>query len=855
MIFDYTELAAKQMTDVVYARAYTQVDGVDYYSDVNKYSILQYAYSKLGKTGTASTNAELKDMLSSMLTYGASAQKYFDHKENRLATADWYQVKVTAGALGDGCVQGLYLAGDKVTLTAPEENAEGLEFAYWKDSAGNKVSVSVNFELTVGSKNDTYTPVYEHTPVVDPAVAPTCTETGLTEGSHCGTCGITLVAQESVSALGHAEGDAVIENYVAPDCETAGSYDNMVYCSVCREELSRETVDIPPEHTPAEPAVENTVPVSCANAGSYENVVYCSVCRKELSRETVITSEPLDHKTYVTTTVPTTAIVYTKTNSSSYPFSVSGNQITSTNKIINSSSTYTITALYAFTLELQYNVSSESNYDKLIIKHNSTTKVTASGTTVTSFTSISIPMQSGDTVTITYSKDGSVDKGDDCAYVKIITGTTQTVQTEKTELVAITDSNRDSFANCAEAVLCDVCGQVAVDKLPHTEVVDAAVAPTCTAIGLTEGSHCEVCGEVVIAQETVAVLKHNFVDGYCTVCGEITSSEGLSFTYLSSTDSYEVSGIGSCTDTHIIIPLTHNGKQVTSIGSYAFSGRSNLTGVTIPDSVVEIKASAFSNCINLTNVDFGSGLKKIGSWAFSSCDNFKEIILPEGLLFIGEDSFSSGYKKSYVIIPNSVTEIYGEAFWYVCTVYCETGSKPSGWSSNWFLDYDTEGQVVWGYYSEYVIIDGLMYGLNGNNAALVKQPGTIPTNLIIPETIQYKGKTYTVKWIKDYAFSKKYLNSVVIPDTVVSIGKNAFEECYLRSITLSKNLISIGESAFAHNSYLSQIVIPSSVTSINQWAFADCANVTIYCEAISQPSGWNTNWNGWDYPVVWGYSG
>ena len=92
MIFDYTELAAKQMADVVYARAYTKIDGVDYYSAVNKYSILQYAYSKLGKTGTASTNAELKDLLSSMLSYGASAQKYFDYKENRLATADWLSI-------------------------------------------------------------------------------------------------------------------------------------------------------------------------------------------------------------------------------------------------------------------------------------------------------------------------------------------------------------------------------------------------------------------------------------------------------------------------------------------------------------------------------------------------------------------------------------------------------------------------------------------------------------------------------------------------------------------------------------------------------------------------------------------
>ena len=43
-----------------------------------------------------------------------------------------------------------------------------------------------------------------HTPVVDEAVAPKCEETGLTEGSHCSTCGDVLVAQEEVEATGHA---------------------------------------------------------------------------------------------------------------------------------------------------------------------------------------------------------------------------------------------------------------------------------------------------------------------------------------------------------------------------------------------------------------------------------------------------------------------------------------------------------------------------------------------------------------------------------------------------------------------------------------------------------------------------
>ena len=62
-MFKYTKLRAKNMTDDIYARAYIEVEGQAYYSDVVKYSILQYAYNKLGITGTATQNSALKDML------------------------------------------------------------------------------------------------------------------------------------------------------------------------------------------------------------------------------------------------------------------------------------------------------------------------------------------------------------------------------------------------------------------------------------------------------------------------------------------------------------------------------------------------------------------------------------------------------------------------------------------------------------------------------------------------------------------------------------------------------------------------------------------------------------------------
>ncbi len=58
-----------------------------------------------------------------------------------------------------------------------------------------------------------------------------------------------------------------------------------------------------------------------------------------------------------------------------------------------------------------------------------------------------------------------------------------------------------------------------VSATGHTEVIDEAVAPTCTATGKTEGKHCSVCNEVIVAQEEVPTTDHKLVDGKCSVCG------------------------------------------------------------------------------------------------------------------------------------------------------------------------------------------------------------------------------------------------------------------------------------------------------------------------------------------------
>ena len=133
--------------------------------------------------------------------------------------------------------------------------------------------------------------------------------------------------------------------------------------------------------------------------------------------------------------------------------------------------------------------------------------------------------------------------------------------------------------------------------------------------------------------------------------------------------------------------------------------------------------------------------------------------------------------------------------------------------------------------------------------------------------------------IDDSAFSYSHLTSIKIPNSVKSIGVSAFFNCSnLTSIELPDSLTVIGSSAFSNCSSLTNIEIPDSVVRIDSLAFYACSNLTsiiipdtvahiryyafdrcinlkIYCEAKSQPEGWDKAWNRDNRPVVWGYKG
>ena len=431
----------------------------------------------------------------------------------------------------------------------------------------------------------------------------------------------------------------------------------------------------------------------------------------------------------------------------------------------------------------------------------------------------------------------------------------------------------------------------------HTEVIDPAVEATCTETGLTKGKHCSECAEIIISQTAIEALGHRESDWIidkkptlyetgekhteCTRCGETISkeaipilipSEGLAFTLNSDQQSYSVTGIGTCTDTDIIIPSTYNDLSVTNIGNSAFGYRTSLTSIVIPDSVTNIGKWAFYDCTSLTSieipdsvtsigggafwgcdsltsVEMGDSVKIIGGDAFSRCTSLTNIEIPDTVTSIGEDAFSGCNSLTSVTMGDSVKFIGGGAFSGCDSLTSiETGDSVTSIGNGAFSGCDSLTSVIMGN-SVTSIGDGAFY--NCTSLASIEVDTNNQNYKSIDGNLYSKDGTTLIQ----YAIGKTN-TSFTIPNSVRIISNLAFSHCtFLTSIEIPDLVTRIGSFAFQNCTSLTSIEIPDSVRRIANQAFDGCTSLTIYCEAESQPSGWDSSWNNSICPVVWGYKG
>lgn len=674
-----------------------------------------------------------------------------------------------------------------------------------------------------------------HTEVVDPAVAPTCTSTGLSEGKHCSVCNEVIVAQTTVDALGHTE---VVDEAVPATCTSTGLTEGK-HCSVCGEVLVAQQETPIGSHTVI---IDEAVPSTCTSTGLTEGK-HCSVCGEVLvaQHETPILTHTYsdknddscnkcEHVRDITCSHTQTVAVAGKDATCTDIGYTDGEKCKDCDELLVAQQILpVVTHEYSDPNDETCNVCDRVRDTEC--GHSRTEVVAGKDATCTDIGytdgekckdcgELLVAQQINPIVTHKYDhKDDETcnecehirDTSCTHAHTEVIAGKIATCTN-----IGYTDGKR--CTDCGEFLLaqniipikahtyddendesCNECGFVRYLGCRHkTTVIIEGYDANCVSAGLTSSMRCSICSNILISHEIIPAKGHDYGDWVivkeatsdedgekertCNNCGFTESktiakllpaSNGLSFELSDDGNSYSVIGIGTCKDANVVIPSKLNNRPVTSIGEKAFYDCDSLKSITIPDSVTSIGNQAFYDCYYLVSVLIPDSVTIIGNQTFYYCDSLVSILIPDSVISIGDQAFSCCNK--------------------LVNIYVDENNR------------------------NYSSIDGNLYTKDGKTLVTYAS-GKSDNAFIIPDSVTSIGS---------YAFySCGKLTSITIPDGVTSIGDSAFSNCgSLTSITIPDSVTNVGDSAFYYCRSLTSAEIGGSVTSIGNQAFYECENL------------------------------
>ncbi len=360
----------------------------------------------------------------------------------------------------------------------------------------------------------------------------------------------------------------------------------------------------------------------------------------------------------------------------------------------------------------------------------------------------------------------------------------------------------------------------AKDPYAHNIILHNASAPTCISVGWNAYESCSLCSYSTYFE--IAALGHDFSgewvtdtpatesevgerSKHCLTCGErgeiseipmLPYSDGLEYTLIGG--EYHVTGLGIFDGSALNIPPTHKGLPITHI---SLSGQSctAVSSMSIPDSVTGIDRGSFMGFASLTSVDIpflGESLEASDSGTTDFSDVYPytvtDIVLRGGATIYAA-AFENAYNLNSLSIPPSVTKICRNAFLYAETINHVYISDISAWCN---IEFEAEDS------NPLFFADNLY--LNGE----------LVTEITIPEGVTSIG---------NYAFEHSNITSISLPSTLISIGAHAFDASTLQSIDIPDEVTSIGEYAFKNCSVMSEATLSSSLEGIGKGAFYGCS--------------------------------
>ena len=414
----------------------------------------------------------------------------------------------------------------------------------------------------------------------------------------------------------------------------------------------------------------------------------------------------------------------------------------------------------------------------------------------------------------------------------------------------------------------------------HTPVIDKGYAPDCTVNGLTDGSHCSVCGATIKKQEAIPATGHTYSedwesDGFyhwhaatckhseevsekakhdeddfiCSVCHRDTASDcGVVLEINSENNSYAVVKRSSEDIKDIIIKPAYNGIPVESIAISAF-GWSDITSIVVPDSIKRVGVSAFFRCKNLQTYEYDNAyylgnennnfvlLLKAKNTDITSCK------INEGTNVICPSAFEECAKLTEINIPGNVKSVGYYAFKKCAGITAVEFNEGLEHIDEFAFSQCDKLEIIWisasvekiercafarcpvlnrinvdPYNKRYFSIANSIIDLNTKTLILGCQ--TTPAYGTVG--------TYNTEIIGDSAFNScTELVSITLSETIKSIEDYAFWGCEkLTDIYIPDSVASIGGYAFYNCAALTGIVIPANVTEMGDSVFVGCTNLT-----------------------------